>query len=223
MRVTARLFAVLREKAGASEVTLEVEEGSTASQATALLLQRFPQLRPFADAVLLAVNAGYVDGSHPLAEGDELALIPPVSGGGRRAQVTEAPLDVEAIAAAVRNPAHGAVVTFEGIVREENLGRRVSFLEYEAFAPMAEAEMERIAQEAEARWGPLSVAIAHRMGRLEIGEVSLVVAVASPHRAEAFESCRYIVDHVKERAPIWKKEVWEGGGEWIGLAHGAAS
>jgi molybdopterin synthase catalytic subunit len=137
--------------------------------------------------------------------------------------VTETPLDVETTAAAVRSPAHGAVVIFEGIVREENLGRRVSFLEYEAFVPMAETEMERIAQEAEARWGPLSVAIAHRTGRLEIGELSLVVAVASPHRAEAFEGCRYIVDQVKERAPIWKKEVWEGGGEWIGLAQGAAS
>lgn len=223
MRIKARLFAVLREKAGTEEVFLDVDDGATASQAAAVLMQKIPQLRPVADIALLAVNTQYVDSAFELSEGDELALIPPVSGGSGRAHITADVLDTAAISRSVQKRAYGAVTTFEGIVRDENLGRRVDYLEYEAFAPMAEAEMERIGVEAEEKWGEMGLAMWHRTGRLEIGEVSIVVAVGTGHRAEAFDACRFIVDEIKERVPVWKKEVWEGGEEWIGTPEGAPS
>jgi molybdopterin synthase catalytic subunit len=135
--------------------------------------------------------------------------------------VTDEVLNPALIRTQVALPEYGGIVTFEGVVREENLGRKVEYLEYEAYAPMAEAEMERIILEAKSRWGPISVAVHHRTGRLEVGELSIVVVVAAPHRAEAFRACEYIVDQVKERAPIWKREVWEGGAEWIGSPDGA--
>jgi molybdopterin synthase catalytic subunit len=222
MRIRIRLFAVLREKAGVDEVYLDVEDGSTAADAARILMTQHPEIRPMADIALFAVNTEYVDANFPLSENDELALIPPVSGGIRRAHVTADALDTKAITQSIHKSEYGAVVTFEGVVREENLGREVAYLVYDAYVPMVEAEMERIAIEAEQKWGSMGVSMSHRTGRLEIGEVSIVVAVSTGHRKESFESCRYIVDQIKARVPIWKKEVWEDGEEWIGIPGSSA-
>ena len=135
-------------------------------------------------------------------------------------QVTREPLDPEAITAAARDDASGGVVTFLGTTRNETGGRRVLYLEYEAYEDMAGKMLARIADEVAAKWGIHRASIAHRFGRLEIGEVSLVVAVASPHRVAAFEACQYVVDRIKENVPIWKKEVFEDGGVWVGLEAG---
>lgn len=129
--------------------------------------------------------------------------------------VTSDPLDAAQIVSDVSNPQSGAVALFFGVVRDHNLGRRVSHLEYDAYPPLAQRTMAEIAEETKARWPVSEVAIYHRTGRLEIGETSLLVAVASPHRAEAFEACHFCVDRVKQRVPVWKKEVWEGGEAWI--------
>ena len=126
-------------------------------------------------------------------------------------------LDAAAVAALVEDPGCGAAVTFVGTVRRENDGREVDYLEYEAYPGMAEAKMAEIGQEIAQRWGLDRVAIAHRLGRCEVGEASIVIAVASPHRREAFEACHYAIDRVKEIVPIWKREVWRDGAVWIGM------
>ncbi len=131
--------------------------------------------------------------------------------------VTRKPLDTEAITSTVRASANGGIVTFLGTTRDETDGRRVLYLEYEAYQGMAEKMLARVAQEVRERWGITDLAIAHRLGRLEIGEVSLVVAAASPHRAEAFAACQYVVDRIKQNVPIWKKEVFEDGEVWVGM------
>ena len=131
--------------------------------------------------------------------------------------ITREPLDPEAITATVRRDTDGGVVTFLGTTRNETEGRRVLYLEYEAYEEMAEKMLSRIVQEIAERWGITDVSIAHRFGRLEIGEVSLVVAVASPHRAEAFQACQYVVDRIKQNVPIWKKEVFADGEVWVGM------
>jgi len=131
--------------------------------------------------------------------------------------VTRKPLDTEAITSTVRASANGGIVTFLGTTRDETDGRRVLYLEYEAYQGMAEKMLVRVAQEVRKRWGITDLAIAHRLGRLEIGEVSLVVAAASPHRAEAFAACQYVVDRIKQNVPIWKKEVFEDGEVWVGM------
>lgn len=130
-------------------------------------------------------------------------------------RVTDAPLDPTLITAEVTAPVAGAVVVFHGVVRDNNLGRRVEYLEYDAYPPLAERMLREIGDEARARWAVSGVAIHHRTGRLQIGEASLLVAVASPHRAQAFEACHYCVDRVKQIVPVWKKEVWVGGESWI--------
>ena len=131
--------------------------------------------------------------------------------------VTREPLDTEAVTATVRRESNGGVVTFLGTTRNETEGHRVLYLEYEAYEGMAEKMLTRIAAEVSERWGIADVSIAHRFGRLELGEVSMVVAVASPHRAAAFEACQYVVDRVKQNVPIWKKEVFEDGAAWVGI------
>jgi len=130
-------------------------------------------------------------------------------------ELTDRPIDVRAVEAAVAGPGDGAICTFQGVVRDNNLGRAVAHLEYEAFPEMALPAMRRIADEVAARWPGARAAIVHRTGRLEIGEASVVIAVSSPHRAAAFEACRYAIDTLKTTVPIWKKEVWEGGEAWV--------
>jgi molybdopterin synthase catalytic subunit len=213
--ITVRLFARLADLASTRETTLEVGEGLTAGDAFLLLAKRYPALDGFGGSLMYARNQEYVPPETPLAPGDELALIPPVSGGGDLFEVTPEPLHGERLVEAVRRDDAGAVVLFYGIVRNENLGRRVLYLEYDAYPEMAAKVMREIADEVRGRYPVLEIACVHRSGRLEIGETSLLVAVSSGHRREAFEACHAYVDALKERAPIWKKEVFEGGEEWI--------
>ncbi len=150
-----------------------------------------------------------------LADGDEVAFLPPVAGGAGRCVLSEAPLDPAAVVARVSGPNAGGLVTFSGAVRDHARGQRIRHLEYEAYPGMAEREMEKVCDEAEKRWPGVRVAIAHRVGRLEIGDLAVVVAVAAPHRAEAFEAARFAIDTLKETVPIWKKEFAESGDYWV--------
>jgi molybdopterin synthase catalytic subunit len=221
MKVQVRLFARYREAAGRDRVELELPEGGTVEAAWAAVAERYPVLRPYRPHTLFAVGEDYVAPEHPLRAGDEVCLFPPVSGGSDKAdlyRVTEEPLSEPAVTAAVADPEAGGVVVFSGVVRNETGGRRVKFLEYEAHAPMAEARMREIGEMVHARWpGVKAVAMVHRVGRLEIGEASVVIGVSAAHRAEAFEACRFAIDRLKETVPVWKKEHFEDGEVWVGL------
>jgi molybdopterin converting factor subunit 1 len=223
MKARVRFFARLAEAAGTRETEVELGEGLSVGDAFRLLCQRFPELADHADSVMYAVNAEYVPQDHPLQAGDELALIPPVSGGSRARpepveglfEITPKPLDPQRLVDHVRKDESGAVALFLGVVRNNSLGRRVLYLEYDAYPEMATRVMRQIAEEAMERWPLSDVAMQHRTGRLEIGETALLIAVSSPHRKEAFEACHHLIDRFKEVVPIWKKEVWEGGEVWI--------
>jgi molybdopterin synthase catalytic subunit len=220
LRIHVELMGRAAVDAGARSLDLQVPAGATAEDVYARLVAQRPGLEWLRRVARPAVNQTYVSWDHPLADGDEVAFIPPVSGGSAAgagcvlAEVTESPLEPAALAARVARPEAGAITTFAGVVRNHARGRRVLYLEYDAYRPMAEREMRAIAEEAASRW-ECRVAVQHRVGRLEIGEASVLVAVASAHRAAAFEACRYVIDTLKERVPIWKKEVWEGGEVWI--------
>ena len=216
--VRVRLFARLREQAGTGALELQLADGATAGDALAELARRLPDLDLDPGRIRPAVNQVLAGWTAPLTQGDELALIPPVSGGAPHAALVEigpVPLDPRRLEVAVAHPGAGGICTFTGIVRDNSRGRSVTHLEYEAYAEMAEAEIRRITDAVAERWPEARVAIAHRTGRLEIGEASVVVAVSCPHRAEAFEACRYAIDHLKESVPIWKKEFATDGESWI--------
>jgi molybdopterin synthase catalytic subunit len=207
MEVRVRLFAMLRERAGSSEVTLELPEGARVRDALARLGDVTGGV-----PVVMAVNREYAGEDEPLGAGDELALIPPVSGGEAAvvwARVLSEPLSLDALAARVRDPRAGAIVTFQGVTRE------VERLEYEAYVEMAEERLARIVEEAVSRHGLCAAAAEHRVGEVPLSEPSVAVAVSAPHRTEAFAAAREIVDRVKAEAPIWKKEVEGGEGRWV--------
>lgn len=209
------MFARLADVAGSREIEIEAGEGLRVSDIIGLLAERHPAMGEV-PAVRFAVNAEYVTPDHPLRAGDEVALIPPVSGGDMLLEITPDPLHPERLTDHVTTDEAGAVVLFHGVVRDNNLGRRVLYLEYDAYPEMATKVMRRIAGEIQQAHGILEIAIQHRTGRLEIGELSLLVAVSAAHRREAIEGCHALVDRFKEEVPIWKKEVFEGGEEWIG-------
>jgi molybdopterin synthase catalytic subunit/sulfur carrier protein ThiS len=194
-----------------------VPVGSTAAAIVAAIVARVPSLAAVASSVRPVVNQEFVSLDTPIKAGDDVALLPPVSGGAERFYLTEEPLDPRAVEALVEEPGCGAFVTFVGTVRNTNEGRAVDYLEYEAYPGMAERKMAEIGDEIRQRWGLDRVAMAHRLGRCAIGEASIVICVASPHRREAFEACHYAIDRVKEIVPIWKKEVWRDGSVWIGM------
>lgn len=202
-----RLFAMLRERAGAREVTLELPDGARVSDALA-------QLGSIAEGMplVMAVNREYADGDHVLDPGDELALIPPVSGGEAALQhvrVTNERLSLDSLVERVRDPRAGAVVTFQGVTRE------VDKLEYEAYVEMAEEKMAAIVAAAVERHGLCAAAAEHRVGDVPLSEPSVAVAVSAPHRGEAFAGAREIIDRLKAEAPIWKKEIEGGEGRWV--------
>ena len=225
MKVLVRLFARYREAAGHDRVELELPEGGTVESAWTAVSNRFPALEPYRPFTLFALRNDYVPPDHPLGDGDELCFFPPVSGGSASLtpgadwiQVTAEPLSERAVSEAVGDPGAGAIALFSGVVREQTGGRRVKFLEYEAHAPMAEAKMREIAAAVRARWpGVTRVALVHRIGRLELGESSVMIAVSSPHRREAIEACHFAIDTLKETVPVWKKEYFEDGEVWVGL------
>ena len=211
MRVTVRLFAGLRERAATDVLELELPERARTSD---VWRQLEPQLGARPEGLLVAVNRRYANEDDHLADGDEVALIPPVSGGAFR--LTEAPIDLASVVEEVADPNAGAIATFTGTTRAESRGRRVIHLEYEAYAGMAEDVMAEIADELEARYDLCGIAITHRIGRVAIGETSVAIAVSARHRRDALAACAEAINALKERVPLWKKEVYEGGEEWIG-------
>jgi len=216
MKIRVRLFAAMKDIIGRREIVLEVPEGTTASELLRRFAVEYPRLQALQPSLLVAVNREYVEAARALKDGDEVAYIPPVSGGADLYEVTESPLSLDGLVMVVRQNTSGAVATFLGVVREFARGRRVSFLEYDAYPEMATATMRRIGEEIRLRWPVDRIAIVHRIGRLEIGEASIAIAVSSAHRREALEACAFAIERVKEIVPIWKKEVWTDGAEWIG-------
>jgi molybdopterin synthase catalytic subunit len=209
VEVRIRLFAGLRERAGTGSRTLELPDGATLADVWPRLeLGQEPQ------GLLYAVNKRYADRAAAVSDGDEVALIPPVSGGDFR--LTAEPLSLDAVVRAVARDEAGAVATFLGTVRNRSRDRDVVHLEYEAYEGMAEETMADLARELTGRHDLLAVAIHHRVGRVEIGEPSVVIAVSAAHRAAALEACREAIDTLKVSVPLWKKETYEGGEEWIG-------
>ncbi len=225
MHIKLRFFASLRERLGRSEDSCEVPEGATVSTVWEALKQEHPALIEVERSLAFAVAQEYVDGDHPLHDNDELAFIPPVSGGvltaGRLScRVTQGPIRLDELTAFVADPGAGAMATFVGTTRDTNEGRRVIRLEYECYPGMAEREMEKIGQEVLERWPVKKVAMLHRLGRVDVGEASVAIAVSSSHRHAAFEACHYAINQLKETVPIWKKERYEGGEVWIGSQTG---
>jgi molybdopterin converting factor subunit 1 len=209
MRIGVRLFAGLRELAGTRATEVELPEGATAGDVWQAL-----ELGSEPPGLLIAVNKSYVGRDSVLVPGDEVALIPPVSGGAFR--LSEEPLSLEDAVREVASDDAGAIATFTGTTRAHSRGREVIRLEYEAFEGMAEAEMERIAASLKERHALVDVAIHHRVGVVGIGETSVVIAVSSAHRADALAACAEAIDTLKGSVPLWKKEIYVGGEEWIG-------
>jgi molybdopterin synthase catalytic subunit len=207
MTVRVRLFAAIRERAGWSERDFD-GIARVADVWPALNLGQEPA------GLLYAVNREYADRERPLADGDEVALIPPVSGG--TFSLSERPLELQAVVAEVADERAGAIATFTGTTRIHSRGRTVTHLEYEAYSGMAEVVMAQIADAVKRRFDLCAVAIHHRIGRVGIGEPSVVIAVSAPHRDAALAACKDAIDSLKETVPVWKKEVYEGGEEWIG-------
>jgi molybdopterin synthase catalytic subunit len=240
VHVTVRLFAQQRVQTGQRTHALELPEGTDVAGAWAALVADLPVLAGAEASVRFARNGAYVDPDEALADGDELAVIPPVAGGAgaaegrwRRLELREARLDdglLEELRRAVATPADGAVAAFVGQTRESpgtpapgqeaqaarHAGQRVEGLTYEAFEPMALSVLGAIADEIEARFGVRRLAIVHRVGDVAVGESSVVIAVAAPHRGEAFDACRYAIEELKARVPIWKAERFTDGSVWLG-------
>ena len=213
MRVTVLYFAAARERAGLSREELELPDGSTAAQALEALVRLRPGLAGIADKLRLAVDQDF-DGK--LRDGSELALIPPVSGGAGPHRIGPEELDARECERAVEGTDAGAIVTFVGTVRAANQGKAVVRLEYEAYAEMAGRQFAAIAEECEKRFHA-RIAIHHRTGPLQPGETSVVIAAASPHRADAFDACRHAIEALKKDATIWKREFYPDGSTWVGL------
>ena len=217
--VRARLFARLREQAGADSQNVELPSGSTVSDVYNAVKRLHPGLPADRNAIRVALNQEFVDWDAGVTDGDEVAFIPPVSGGAHGAgvlfEVTADPLDARRMETAVTHSGAGAICSFTGVVRDSSRGRSVTHLEYEAYAEMAISQMRKIADEIAEQWPEARVAMAHRTGRLEIGEPSVVISVSSPHRAEAIAACKWGIDRLKETVPIWKKEHATDGTYWI--------
>lgn len=229
MNLRVRLFASYREAVGASRVDVPVDDDADGAALWSALVARYPALGTLPPPAGYAVDDEYVGGNRSLKGAGEVALIPPVSGGAESAthreratverstvDLTERPISTDRMLGAVADSRAGAVVLFLGVVRDNTHGRRVDHLIYEAYEALARREMEKIAAAIAERWPVTRVALAHRTGRLGVGEPSVAVAVSAPHRAAAFEAGRYAIDTLKRTVPIWKKEVWEGGAAWVG-------
>jgi len=215
MLVCVLLFAGLREAVGQKQLFLELPEDSSVGELMAQLGAEHGAISAYRGRLVISVNAERAPLDQVLREGDEVALLPPVSGGSGRRWVTEAPLSMDALIAEVMGPEMGGLVTFTGIVREHSKGQAIDHLEYEAYGEMAERELRKIGKQVEERWPMVRYAVAHRIGRLAIGDPAVMIAAAAPHRPPAFEACRYIIDTLKQTVPIWKKEFATSGAYWV--------
>jgi molybdopterin synthase catalytic subunit len=220
MRVSIRLFAVLRERAGSDriEVSLDGDSATLADLRRAIAAQH-PALEPLLSVVRIAVDEAFATEQTSVSAASDVALIPPVSGGSGQGpfEVREDPIALDEVERAVRHGGAGAVVGFAGTVRDHTGSHRVSALEYEAYVPMAEKYLAQIGGEVGDRYVGARVAILHRIGKLDVGEVSVVIAVATPHRADAFEGCRHVIERLKQDVPIWKREIRTDGSVWVGV------
>ena len=219
VRITALLFGQAREWAGASSLDLKLEAPATVESAFAILKSQHPKLGEIERSLLFAVNEEYASPSHPLVDGDQLAVLPPVSGGEPQRsdlfEITREPIDIAGLRERLLEGDSGAVVIFDGVARNNTKGRRTLYLEYEGYEPMALRTMEQIGREVHERWPINRVGIIHRLGRIDITESSVVIVVTSAHRKVAFAACHYAIDRLKKIVPIWKKEYFEDGAVWV--------
>ncbi|MGH9495717.1 MAG: molybdopterin converting factor subunit 1 [Candidatus Sulfotelmatobacter sp.] len=227
MKVRVLFFGMLKEVAGRPSETVELADGSTAQSLLAELTENYPRIRELLGSVAVAVNREYSAPDTRLLDGDEVALLPPVSGGsagetpagqpaGRRryACITRDLIDTRQVVDSLKRGEDGASLFFEGVVRNQTRGRATLYLDYEAYDDMALQQMESLASQALQKFAIRDVAIVHRVGRLEIGQTSVLIAVASAHRAAAFDACHWLIDTLKRTVPIWKKEYFEDGAVW---------
>jgi molybdopterin converting factor subunit 1 len=233
MKLTIRLFAGLAESIGLTHINLTVNQTQiTVEQLKELLIQDYPNAAQTIAISFIARNQAYASAEENVLEEDELALIPPVSGGEAESgketlsalhsmyQITYEPISVEKVSHSVITAQQGATLTFIGTTREFTYGKRTVLLEYEAYIPMAISAMQQIGTEIAAQWPGTLCAIIHRLGRVAIAEISVVIAVSAPHRAECYEASRFAIERLKQIVPIWKKEIWEDGSEWKGHQQG---
>jgi len=217
MRVQVLFFGVLKDLVGRPSEALELDEGATVRDVLQHYESRIPKLGQVLPSVALSVNQHYAGPGAVLGEGDEVALLPPVSGGipaVSRAAIVREPIDTQAVLKRIKHPEDGAAIAFEGIVRNNTKGRQTLYLDYEAYEDMALKQMEGLAEEALERFQVRDVALVHRLGRLQIGETSVLIVVASAHRGAAYEASRWLIDTLKRTVPIWKKEYFVDGAVW---------
>ena len=221
MRVQILFFGMLKELAGRASDTIDLPEGASVADVLRHYEGQIPRLKMSLPSLALAVNQQYAGPDTKLNPGDEIALLPPVSGGAAepsgspsRATIVRQVIDTQQVVNALKRGKDGAALFFEGVVRNQTRGRKTLYLEYEAYEEMALAQLEKLAAEALEKFKVRDVMIVHRLGRLEIGETSVLIAVASAHRAAAFEACRWLIDTLKRTVPIWKKEFFEDGAIW---------
>lgn len=218
--IDVRYFAAMRELLGRTSDRLAVPAGTTAGAVLERLIAEEPRLDRMRNVLMVMVNQSYASPDAELGDGDEVAFIPPVSGGSTFVyRVQEPAIDVREVEAMVVDPGAGAIVTFSGTVRDNGRGQSVSLLEYEAYAPAAERMMAQVGEEIVSRWPVIKVAMVHRIGALTVGEVSVVIAISSAHRDAAFDASRYAIERLKEIVPIWKKEHYADGAAWLGSEH----
>ena len=226
MKIGVRFFGVLKDLLGRADETLDLPEGARVREVLLHYAREVPRFEEMAPSLAIAVNQEYSGADRVLHEGDEVGLLPPVSGGtaegggGRGGEVQDdvrivrERIDMEVVVGRLKRPADGAAVIFDGVVRDNTRGRRTLYLDYEAYEAMALKQMESLAAEARTRFAVRGASIVHRLGRLEIGETSVLIVVAAAHRGAAFEACRWIIDTLKKTVPIWKKEYFEDGAVW---------
>lgn len=217
MQVKVLFFGQLKDVVGTAEDQVELPAGASVGDLVTHYQQRFPRWEEFRPSIAVAVNQEYADSSVGLQPGDEVAFLPPVSGGAGKdiVELTRVPIASRELIARLKAPGDGAVVVFEGIVRNNSRGRETLYLDYEAYEPMAQRKMEEIVAELRANYPVDAVALVHRLGRLQIGETSVLIAVSAPHRGAAFDACRWAIEHLKRVVPIWKKEYFADGAVWV--------
>lgn len=217
MRIQVLFFGILKDLAGKPSDSLQMPENATLGDVLSHYESQIPRLKDLLESLAVSVNQEYASPETRLHAGDEVALLPPVSGGSAAdcpIRIVREKIDTFAILEHLKQPEDGAAVVFEGIVRNQTRGRRTLYLDYEAYEAMALKEMESLSAEAKSQFAIREVAIIHRLGRLEIGETSVLIVVASAHRAPAFDACRWLIDTLKRTVPIWKKEYFEDGAVW---------
>jgi molybdopterin converting factor subunit 1 len=217
MRVQVLFFGVLRDLVGRASDALDLREGATVADLLSHYESHIPKLQAFLPAIALSVNQQYAGPEETLHANDEIALLPPVSGGASRtahAAIVRERIEPQAVLDGIKRPEDGAAVVFEGVVRNHTRGRQTLYLDYEAYEEMALKQMEELAGQALGQFSVRDVALVHRLGRLEIGEISVLIVVASAHRGAAFDACRWLIDTLKRTVPIWKKEYFVDGAVW---------